>query len=140
MRELLREALARFGRPLAVASDRWREGELRDGLAGAGVPPAALSFRGQGYKDGGEDVRLFRRAIAECKVVPVVSLLLRSAMAEARTMSDPAGNEKLAKGSEGGRRQRARDDAVAAAILAVSEGVRRSRTVRRAAPRIAVAG
>ena len=29
-------------------------------------------------------------------------------------MSDPAGNEKLAKGSQGGRRQRARDDAAAA--------------------------
>ena len=34
-------------------------------------------------------------------------------------LSDPAGNSKLAKGSEGGRRLRARDDAAAAAILAV---------------------
>ena len=32
---------------------------------------------------------------------------------------------KLAKGAEGGRRMRARDDAAAAAILAVAEGVRR---------------
>ena len=121
---LMREALMRFGRPVAVAADRWREGDLRDALDGAGVPMAALSLRGQGYKDGGEDVRIFRRAIIDRRARPVESLLLRSAMAEARTVSDPAGNAKLAKGSPGGRRARARDDAAAAAILAVAEGER----------------
>ena len=40
-------------------------------------------------------------------------------------MSDPAGNAKLSKGSQGGRRLRARDDAACAPILAVAEGVRR---------------
>ena len=50
------------------------------------------------------------------------SLLIRSALAEARTLSDPAGNVKLAKGSQGGRRQAARDDAAAAMILAVARG------------------
>ena len=30
--ELLQAALDRFGRPAAIASDRWREGELRDAL------------------------------------------------------------------------------------------------------------
>ena len=39
--------------------------------------------------------------------------------------ADPAGNEKLAKGTEGGRRMRARDDAAAATILSVAEGKRR---------------
>ena len=58
------------------------------------------------------------------RVVPDVSLLLRSAMSEARTVADPAGNEKLAKNSEAGRRMRARDDAAAAGILAVSAGNR----------------
>ena len=57
-------------------------------------------------------------------MVPAPSHLLRSAMAEARTVSDPAGNAKLSKGSQGGRRVRARDDAAAAAILAVAAGVR----------------
>ena len=121
---LLRAGMERFGRPDLVVADRWREAELRDALEAAGVPPAALEVRGMGYRDGAEDVRQFRRACAEGRVSPSPSLLLRSAMAEARTISDPAGNSKLCKGSEGGRRMRAKDDAAAAAILAVSAGVR----------------
>ena len=122
--DLLREAMDRFGPPDAVASDRWREGELRDGLDLAGIPSASFVSRGQGFKDGGEDVRTFRRACLTGKVVPVVSLLMRAAMREAVTVSDAAGNAKLAKHTEGGRRSRARDDAAAAGILAVSVGVR----------------
>ena len=122
--ELLEAALTRFGRPALVVADRWREGELRDALDAAGVPRAALDFRGMGFQDGAEDVRAFRRACAEGRATPAPSLLLRSAMAEARTVSDPAGNAKLAKATQGGRRSRARDDAAAAAILAVSAGVR----------------
>ena len=121
---LLRVGLERFGKPDLVVADRWREAELRDALEAAGIPPAAFEPRGMGYMDGGEDVRQFRRACAEGRVTPSPSLLLRSAMAEARTVSDPAGNAKLCKGSEGGRRMRARDDAAAAAILAVSAGAR----------------
>ena len=121
---LLAAALARFGRPAKVVADRWREAELRDALQAAGVPPAALELRGQGFKDGASDVRGFRRACAEGKVTPARSLLLRAAMGEARTVSDPAGNAKLAKKAEGGRRSRAKDDAAAAAILAVSAGYR----------------
>lgn len=122
--ELLREALNRFGRPSAVVADRWREGELRDALKLACVPAAAFSPRGMGYQDGGADVRLFRRGCLDGRVAPVVSLFMRSAMSEARTISDPAGNAKLAKSTEGGHRARARDDAAAAAILAVAKGVR----------------
>lgn len=139
--ELLGEALTRWGAPDAVVADRWREGELRDGLSAAMIPPAALILRGMGYRDGGEDVRHFRRACLAGRVLAPESLLMRSALAGARTLSDPAGNAKLAKGSEGGRKQNHRDDAAAAAILAVAEGER-----ARAAPQpskgsgIAVAG
>ena len=121
---LLQAALERFGRPSRVVADRWREAELRDTLEAAGVPMAAFEARGMGFRDGAEDIRGFRRACADGRVTPVTSLLLRSAMAEARTVSDPAGNAKLSKGSQGGRRVRARDDAAAAAILAVAAGVR----------------
>ena len=94
-----------------------------------------------GYRDGAEDVRAFRRAAMDGEVTPVKSLLLRASMAEARTVSDPAGNAKLAKGGEGGRRERARDDAVAAAILAVSVGQRgRAKADRNGSPTHAVVG
>ena len=121
---LLIEALTRFGRPTVIAADRWREAELRDALDKASVPPAALEIRGQGFKDGAEDVRGFRRAVLEGKVTPKPTKLLRYAMGEARVLMDPAGNAKLAKRAEGGRRSTARDDAAAAAILAVAAGVR----------------
>ena len=116
---LLAVALDRFGPPKRVASDRWREAELRDALKDAGIGAGRLDLRGMGFKDGAEDVRAFTRACLEGRVTPVPSLLLASAMADARTIIDPAGNAKLAKGSEGGRRLRARDDAAAAGILAV---------------------
>ena len=121
---MLREALARWGAPAAVVCDRWREAELRQALDTAAVPWCAVVVRGQGFRDGGEDVRDFRRAALGGLVAPVESLLMRSAMSEARVATDPAGNSKLAKGSEGGRRTRARDDAAAAAILAVAAGYR----------------
>ena len=123
---LMRAARDRFGRPSTVSADRWREGELRDALKAAGIR-AALDLRGQGFKDGGADVREFRRGCAEGRVTPAPSLLLTHAMSEARTISDPSGNAKLCKGSEGGRRHRARDDAAAAAILAVAVGLRHGR-------------
>ena len=124
--ELLQAALERFGAPVALAADRWREAELRDALKRAGVPLASLSLRGMGFRDGAEDVRAFRRGCLEGRVVPVRSLLLRYAMSEARVVMDPAGNCKLSKGTAGGRRLRARDDAAAAAILAVALGSRRA--------------
>lgn len=121
---LLDEALRRWGRPAAVVCDRWREAELRQHLEARRFPSAALVTRGQGYKDGGQDVRDFRAAILGGHVRPAESLLMRAAMSEARVTVDPAGNAKLSKGSAGGRRHRARDDAAAAAILAVSAGYR----------------
>ena len=122
--DLLGLALDRLGKPFLVVADRFREAELRDALDGAGIPPAGLETRGMGFIDGAADVRAFRRACAEGKVTPRPSLLLRSGVSEARTVSDPAGNAKLAKNAQGGRRLRARDDAAAAAILAVAAGVR----------------
>ena len=130
-RLLLGEALRRWGRPAAIICDRWREAALRDALQAAGIPPATLILRGQGYKDGGEDVRDFRSACLNGRVIPAPSLLARSAMGEARVVTDPAGNQKLAKNANGGRRLRARDDAAAAGILAVAAGMRQYRAPQR---------
>ena len=121
---LLREALRRWGAPAVITCDRWREAELRQSLESVAFPLTSLVVRGQGFKDGAADVRSFRAACLAGKVSPVKSLLLRSAMAEARVVMDVSANAKLAKKTQGGRRAIARDDAVAAAILAVASGCR----------------
>lgn len=121
---LLKIALERTGAPACITADRWKEVDLLQALQNAGIPRCPWIPRGQGYKDGSEDVRAFQRACAEGVISPIESLLLRSAMREARVMSDPARNQKLAKASEGGRRQNARDDAAAASIVAVAAGYR----------------
>ena len=119
---LFETVAARWGRPVAVVCDRWRLAELRDAMDETGLLVPVVA-RGQGYKDGGEDVREFRRAVLAGAVRPVASLVMRAAMAEARVTTDPAGNAKLAIAGEGTRRRkRARDDVCAAGILAVAEG------------------
>ena len=125
---LLRECRARWGVPGLIVCDRWREAELREHLDRIDFPLTGLVVRGQGYRDGGADVREFRAAVLAGKVAPTKSLLLRSALLEARTVGDPAGNWKLSKNTGGGRRAHARDDAAAASILAVAEGMRRAST------------
>ena len=77
-----------------------------------------------------EDLRMFRRALAEGKVKHTNSLLLAAGLAEAVTVSDPAGNEKLAKDAvKVGDDKRAKDDCVASSLLAVAEGIRRAPTM-----------
>ena len=111
--DLLQAAFVRFGVPSTIVCDRWREKELLDALLSIGASNTPLITRGQGFRDGGEDVRHFQRAILSGQVRPQKSLLLRSAMGEAVTVSDPAGNRKITK-----RRDRSRDDAAVAACLA----------------------
>ena len=123
---LLSEALERWGVPAVIVCDRWREGELRQHLETLGFPATTLTVRGMGFKDGAADVRAFLDAALSGQLTPERSLLMRAAMTESRLESDPAGNRKLSKKGQGGRRQNAKDDAVAAAILAVSEGRRRA--------------
>ena len=141
IRSLLHEVRERWGFPDLIICDRWREAELRDSLEKAGFPLTALEVRGQGFKDGGEDVRLFREACLADAVRPARSLLMTAAMSEARVVMDAAGNAKLSKSTQGGRRKRARDDAAAAAILAVAAGYRRAKTTRPRRPlRSAIVG
>ena len=122
---LLRECLDRWGRPVAIVVDRWRLAELKQHLEAVQFPLADLVERGQGFKDGGQDVRDFRAAVLGDHVRPSESLLLTAATAEARVTGDPSGNWKLAKHVQGGRRANARDDACAAAIISVAAGYRR---------------
>lgn len=123
---LLEQASSRYGRaPAVISSDRWRQAEIGEALDAAGAPEGIhLDARGQGWKDGGEDVRRFRRRVLAGEVRALPRLLIRAALREARTVSDPAGNEKLSKGTEGGRRRKARDDVAAAIVQAVSSADR----------------
>ena len=123
--ELIEISVAEFGIPESVCCDRWRISELADALDANGLTGVPIIERGMGYKDGGDDVRRFRRAAIDGQIRTLPSLLMRSAIAGAVVISDPAGNSKLAKGRDTSeRRDNHRDDALAAAILAVAEGVR----------------
>ena len=122
LRALVVEALRRFGRPVRVVADRHRLTLLQDAIASV-MPNVPLLSRGMGFIDGAAHIRVFRRAALEGRVHPVESLLLRSAASSARVIVDAAGNSKLAKSSQGGRRTRSKDDALAACLLAVWAGI-----------------
>ena len=125
VRDVLEAGYSRWGVPSAIACDWWRVGELKTALRAIGFPKTALVRRRMGFGDGAQDVRDFRRAFLEGKVTPAPNLLLASAVSQARVIVDPAGNEKLSKNVEGGRRKRARDDAASSSILAVALGHRK---------------
>lgn len=114
----------------AILADRFKQGEIQDGLAAIGCT-VPITWRGFGWKDGAEDIERFRRAVYDRKVAAPKSLLLRSALADAVCLIDPAGNAKLAKGRALGR-----IDPAAAALIAIAEGQRlmaRPRSHRRMA-------
>jgi phage terminase large subunit-like protein len=102
----------------AITADRYKQAELGGALERAGIR-APVIWRGQGFRDGGEDCERFRRAAFDGQVKAAPSLLLRSAFADAVTLRDPANNLKLAKARSTGR-----IDAAAATVLAVAEGAR----------------
>ena len=73
------------------------------------------------------------RKISACSGAPCLTgkwplrcpLAMRSALSEAKTVTDASANEKLARSGQGQHRRRGRDDLAAAIILAVAEGCRR---------------
>jgi phage terminase large subunit-like protein len=107
------------GEPIAaITADRYKQSEIGEAVAKAGIR-APIIWRGQGFRDGGEDCERFRRAAYDGQVKSAPSLLLRSAFADAVVLRDPANNLKLAKARSTGR-----IDAAAATVLAVAEGAR----------------
>ena len=104
----------------AICMDRYKQSELGEAIDKTGIR-APLVWRGQGFRDGGEDCERFRRACFDGRVRSRPSLLLRSAFADAVCLRDPANNIKLAKARSNGR-----IDPAAAAVLAVAEGARQA--------------
>ena len=132
--ELLRRALATWGRPVAIVTDKHKVNELKDHLEAIRFPLADLVVRRMGPWDGAEDCRGFRMAVLQDRVIPSHSVLLAWAISGARLVGNAGGLWHLAKNSQAGRRRNHRDDAAAAAILAVAAGHRRWH-VRRASGR-----
>ena len=120
----LTDISSRLGRPDVLVIDRYKALEVQEVMAKVGLR-ARLSIRGQGFKDGAEDLRRFRKALLEQRLRVFPSLLIRTSLSSARCVSDVAGNTKLSKGTQGGRRFNSRDDVVSALIMAVAEGERR---------------
>lgn len=114
----------------AVVGDRFREAEFREALQAAGMRVPYIA-RGNGFRDGGEDVERFRSALFDGRVKVVPSLLLRSAFSEAVVVIDDSGNEKLTK-----KRSLGRIDAASATVVAVAEGQRRMAVPERAPARV----
>lgn len=114
-------ALERWGEPEVIVTDPWRLAELEDALEGHSYwRTVRLSLRRQGFKDGAAAVRAWKAALLDSAVHPVPpAIMLTRALAEAVTVADPAGNQKLAKSTQGGRRLNAKDDVAAASLLAV---------------------
>jgi phage terminase large subunit-like protein len=102
----------------AITADRYKAAELSEAINRAGIR-APVVWRGQGFRDGGEDCERFRRACFDGQVKAAQSLLLRSAFQDAICLRDPANNLKLAKARSTGR-----IDAAAATVLAVAQGAR----------------
>jgi phage terminase large subunit-like protein len=111
----------------ALTMDRYKQSELGEAIDKAGIR-APLVWRGQGFRDGGEDCERFRRACYDGRVRSKPSLLLRSAFADAVCLRDPANNLKLAKARSNGR-----IDPAAASVLAVAEGARQQGRAPRSA-------
>ncbi len=110
----------------AITMDRYKQSELGEAIDKANIR-APLVWRGQGFRDGGEDCERFRRACFDGRMRSRPSLLLRSAFADAVCLRDPANNLKLAKARSNGR-----IDAAAASVLAVAEGARQQGRAKKA--------
>ncbi|MCY3918745.1 MAG: terminase large subunit [Chloroflexi bacterium] len=130
IRQLIDAGLERFGEPVAIVCDRYRIGELEehlDGLFGQRRP--WLWPRGTGYIDMGADVRAFRELFYAGDIKPATRIVLRDAMRNARLITDPSGNHKLAR-TGADRRRKAPDDLAAAMILAAGVAYREPKNRR----------
>lgn len=123
--ELIQYAFNRWGLPDCIAGDRHQLQQLLDALIASGIPETIYNPRGQGYKDGAEDVKRFRASVVDGYVKFHESLLLTSAIGGARVVVDVAGNAKIAKYGDGTERSKNhRDDSAVATVCAVAEGHR----------------
>lgn len=99
----------------AIAYDRWRIDDLKLDLADIGCK-VALEPRGQGFKDSGPDIEVLAEMALTARLRHGAHPVLRAAMSNAITVSDPAGNLKVDKDKSNGRGPVRIDGAVALAM------------------------
>ena len=109
-------------RPAVIVCDRFRLGELQDAVRGR-VPVVP---RVQRWSDSSEDVRACRRVALDgpLAIAHESRALLSASLAVAKVESDTSGNLRLTKR---GTNNQARDDVVAALVLAAGRHTRRRR-------------
>lgn len=99
----------------AIAYDRWRIDDFKQDLAEAGCD-VALEPWGQGYKDMGPAIEYFAELALTSKLQHGGHPVLTAAVANAVTISDPAGNLKIDKDRSNKRGPVRVDGAVALAM------------------------
>ena len=117
--DFIDEAFSRWGLPDVLVCDRYRLRELSEVMAT--FPEVPIVWRSTGFFSASEDLRRFRKRVMDGWVKVQPRMIWRSCLANARTITDSSGNEKLAKTGAPWRSSRARDDAMAALILATAE-------------------
>lgn len=118
---LIAHAVERWGRPARVIADSYQKGETIEAVEDLGLP-CEVTITRHAFEERGRLLKAFRAAVRNRTLAVAPNLMLRFGLSEARVVSGPGGVETLATGSKGGRRQLARDDILAAAILAVGVG------------------
>ena len=114
------------GESVICAMDRYRRAEALTAMEAAGLTWPII-WRGMGHShtaDGSADVRAFQKLCMGGKVHSGRSLMLESAIAGSSIVRDAAGNPKLDKS-----KQKARIDALQAAVLALGLGARHNSNV-----------
>ena len=132
--ELIHRAFERFGKPSKIVCDKHRLTEFRDILSidsdlykTDGVFEIPLISTGNTFKEQSQVIRTWRSCIAERKLSFVKPCdIFTYGLIEAVIISNPDGDEKLAVQTEGGRRTNARDDCIAAMLLAVGNCMEKS--------------
>lgn len=108
--QLVEEAYRRWGPPLAVVADRFREGELRDA-----APYAPIEPRVSRWSESSADIRALRKFAKDgpLSVEEGSRLLLSASLSAATVKTDDGGSVRLTKS----KHNTARDDVAAALVL-----------------------
>ena len=128
---LFREVLDRWGKPRRIIADGYHLKHVREALEAVSFPAAILEQTFMGWKYATPLINRMQRMVASGRVHPPRRLIFRHALSEATVAVDSAGNRKLAKNTQGGRRQRFRDDVAAALLLAIGSAPESAEAPRR---------